>query len=183
MKHSPSWEANRFSASKEIPRILWNSKVHYRNDKCPPPVAIPSQLDPVHTLTSSFLKIHRNIILPSTTGLPSGLFPSGFPTETLFTPFLSPIPVTCPAQLIPLDLITQTILVEQYISLTSSLCSFLHSPVTSSLLGPGILHNTLLSNTLSLRSSLKHNSHKHLTLASCWFSLSLHKSKLYFWTS
>jgi len=28
MQHSPSREANRFSASQEIPRILW--KVHYR---------------------------------------------------------------------------------------------------------------------------------------------------------
>jgi len=43
---------------------------------------------------------------------------------------------------------------EQYRSFGSSLCSFLHSPVTSSLLGPNILLNTLFSNTLSLRSSL-----------------------------
>ena len=28
MEQSPSWEANRFSASQEIPHILWNSKVH-----------------------------------------------------------------------------------------------------------------------------------------------------------
>ena len=41
---------------------------------------------------------------------------------------------TCPAPLI-LDFITRTILGEQYISLSSSLCSFLHSPVTLSLLG------------------------------------------------
>jgi len=34
------------------------------------------------------------------------------------------------------------------------LCSSLHSPVTSSLLGPNILLSILLSNTLSLRSSL-----------------------------
>ena len=49
---------------------------------------------------------------------------------------------------------TKTILGEQYRSLSSSLCSFLHSPITSSLLGPNIPHNTLFSNTLSLRSSL-----------------------------
>ena len=36
----------------------------------------------------------------------------------------------------------------------ASLCSFLHSPFTSSLLGPNTLLNTLFSNTLSLRSSL-----------------------------
>ena len=29
MKQSPSWEANRSSASQEIPNILWNPNVHY----------------------------------------------------------------------------------------------------------------------------------------------------------
>jgi hypothetical protein len=39
-------------------------------------------------------------------------------------------------------------------SLSSSLCSFLHSLVTSSVLGPNIFLSTLFSNTLILRSSL-----------------------------
>ena len=82
MERSPSWEANRFAASQDIARNLWNPKDRYRIHKCPPPVPILSQLDPVHTYTSHFLKIHLNIFLPSTFGALKWPFSFRFPNQT-----------------------------------------------------------------------------------------------------
>ena len=137
-------------ASQEVPHIVWNLNVHYCIHKCLPPAPILSQIDTVHTSTSRFMRIHLNIIFPLCLSLPS-IFPSGFPTKAL----LCSMRATCPAHLI-LDFISQTILGEEYSLLSSSLCSFLHSTITSSLSYPNILLSTLFSNTLSVSNQVSH---------------------------
>ena len=103
MMQSPSREANWFAASQEIPRIS-----RYRR--------FITALTSVRHLSLSWaspiqsiyphLTSWRSVLILSThlrLGLPSGLLPSGFPTETLYTPLSLPIRATCPAHLILLN--------------------------------------------------------------------------------
>ena len=141
MVQSPSWEANWFAASQEIPRISRNPKVHYRTNKCPPPVSILGQPNPVHIHTSHLLEIHFNIIHPSTPRSrrwsPSLRFPQQDPVHP------SPLPYAPHAQ--PISFFSILLLVMQsppsprYLVAPSSK----HSPQ----------HHVLFSYTLSVLSS------------------------------
>jgi hypothetical protein len=62
----------------------------------PPPAPILNQLHPVLTTPSYFRKSILILSSHLRLGLPNGLFPSGFPTNTLCTPLSSSIRVTCP---------------------------------------------------------------------------------------
>jgi hypothetical protein len=105
MEWSPSSEANWFSASQEMPHILWKLKVHYRICNSLPSFHILSQINPVYAPIP--LPEDVFILAPhQCLGLQSFLFPSGFPTKTLYAPLLVSIHATCPAPLILLDLIT-----------------------------------------------------------------------------
>ena len=111
MEQSPFWEANRFSASQEIPRILWNPDVHYRSHKSPPPVPILSHINTVHTPTPHFLMIHLNIILPTTPGFPKwSSFLQVSPPKPCIRLSSPPYALHAPPLLILLDFIARTIL-------------------------------------------------------------------------
>ena len=90
MVQIPSWETNWFAASQEIPRILWNTKVHYRTHKCPPTVPILGQPIPVHIPTSHLLEIHSNIIHPSMPRSPQWSLSLRFPHQDPIRPSLLP---------------------------------------------------------------------------------------------
>jgi hypothetical protein len=57
------------SASHEVPWLIWNPKAQYHVHNSLPWIPILSLMNPIHTLPTSFLMKHSNIILPSTHGI------------------------------------------------------------------------------------------------------------------
>ena len=113
MEQNPSWEADQFWVRQEILHILWKPNVQYHTYKSPSPVPILSQINPVHT---SHLTFWRSILISSQLrlGHPSALFPSGFPTKTLYTPLLPPhmCHMPCPSHSFRVSTIGNNILIK-----------------------------------------------------------------------
>jgi hypothetical protein len=152
MELSTTREATGSAATLELPSFPWNSKVHYRGHKSLPQVPNLSYMNPLHT--TPFCHSLRSILILFTRlrlGFPSGLFPSGFNTNILYSFLFSPVVL----HVLPISFsLTWSFDLAKSTSYETSLCSSLQLPVTSSLFSPNILFNTLFSNILSLCSSL-----------------------------
>jgi hypothetical protein len=95
MEQSSSQEVNSHSANQEIPRLLWNPKVHYHVHNRPPLAPILSQMNQIHTFAPYFPKIY-SIVIHLRLDLPDGPFPSRLPTKILFVRGVRSSPKTAP---------------------------------------------------------------------------------------
>jgi len=143
MEHSPSSEANSYSASQDIPPFM-EPKGSFLCSEGLPLVTILSQMHPIHTFPLYFPKIpfiYSHLCI----GLLSGLLLSSFPTKMLCAFPIFPMHAACSDYLIFLHLITLISFGDTYKLWNAPLCSLLHPPTTSSSLDPNVLLSTLFS--------------------------------------
>jgi len=147
VQHSPTWEANSSSASKEFPRISYKPKAHYPIYNLP----ITPYPEPDQSSTSSLSRLFElslNIIIITTyrSSMWSLFFRFHSCIQDLFIFLSSPIYATCPTHHSNND----WCLIKSW---NSSLCSLLQLPVSSFLLGPKTFLSAIFWNTLSQYSS------------------------------
>ena len=93
MQYSPSWEADRFSASQEIPRIIGTPRFITAFSSSRHLSLSWARWFQSMAPTSHFLKIHFNIILPSTPCSSKWSLSFSSPHENPF--YISFLPNTC----------------------------------------------------------------------------------------
>ena len=92
-ERSLSWDADKSSAIRAVPLILWNTQSYYRVHKIRPLVRILSQINPVHALPTGFFNIPFNTTLPSTPR--SSTWYLSFSFRSLNPVCISHLPRTC----------------------------------------------------------------------------------------
>jgi hypothetical protein len=147
MELSPSWEAA--SRSKNFTIFYGSRRFICTVNNSPPLFLIVSQTNPVHTALSYLFNINFNIILSYLC-----LYPSGFPTKTLYRFLLANIRATCYTNPTLLDCIILIIFGEQYKLWSSSLCSFL-PPLSHHLSSIQIFSSVPISQTPSVYVKVK----------------------------
>jgi len=140
MEKIPSWEANSYSVSREIPRLLGTPKVHYRVHNSPWLVCPEADRFSPH-LPPWFPKIHSNIIFRvlSCFQVSRSQFCIHFSSRACYVSHPSHSPV--------FD--TLIISGDVYKLWSSSLCSLFHPSAILSVLGSNTLISILFSETLN----------------------------------
>jgi hypothetical protein len=153
MELSPSRETAKYAATQELPKIIMNSKFHYRLHKWHAFLLTSSPINLVHTTQFYLSKIHFNIIRSYTSKYSK--LPLSLSLSLSLCLLVTLVPITYIQFMLHAHyhspwLITKIKLEEEYPLWSSPLCNFLQFLVTSSLFSPNVLLSNLFPNNLSV---------------------------------